>query len=374
MRVYQCIHKYFPHIPLFEEKNGVGDDMDFETLRKLVVEDGYASTYMLLPALQHKTDEVFYTIWDYDRLQLLWAREHGLKTNDLSSIKLAQIEEYKPDVFYNFSAFCDDDFIKRLGKDKNRKDIYWNGIIEPEPQTFPDYDGQISLHRPYIEYWHERGLAALELQPGIPEAWSRASANEKQFDVLFYGQYLKKFFSGRNRLIEDILHLKMSGSIDVRCHLTYTEQRQTIFRIPKLPWTRVTVPYINFPSAVVREQSLPPLYGDALYKAISESRIVINAYTDDNRDFKSNMRLFESVGLGAFLITEEGNYPDGFEPGVDFYTYTDSKSLIDQIERVLGDWSYHAKIAQNTQKKITELYTKERQWGDFSKFASGLGN
>ena len=163
MKVFQCIHKYNPHIPLLEKKYGVTDDMDFKTLQRIVVDDGYASTYILSPALEHKTEEVFYTIWDYDRLQHLWAREHGLKTNDLSKIKLAQIEEYQPDIFYNFSAFCDQNFIKKLGKAKNRKDIYWNGIIEPKPRTYLEYDGQISLHRPYIKYWKDRGLSALEL-------------------------------------------------------------------------------------------------------------------------------------------------------------------------------------------------------------------
>ena len=117
---------------------------------------------------------------------------------------------------------------------------------------------------------------------------------------------------------------------------------------------------------------MPPLYGDALYNAISQAKIVVNAYGNDNHDFKSNMRLFESIGLGAFLITEEGNYPDGFEPGVDFYTYTDSKSLMRQIERVLYDWLSHAVMAQRTQKKISDLYSKERQWNDFITFASNL--
>ena len=134
MKVYQCIHKYPLHIPLFEKKYRVNDDMDFDTLHRLVIEDGYASTYILHPALQGRTDEVFYTIWDYQRLQSLWAREHGLTTNNLDEIKLAQIEDYQPDVFYNLSAFCDGGFISRLNASKsNMKSVYWNGIIEHSP-------------------------------------------------------------------------------------------------------------------------------------------------------------------------------------------------------------------------------------------------
>ncbi len=65
MKIYQCIHKYKPHIPQFEAKHGIGDDTDisFEELRKLVIEDGYASPYILQPALEGNSDEVFYTLW-----------------------------------------------------------------------------------------------------------------------------------------------------------------------------------------------------------------------------------------------------------------------------------------------------------------------
>ncbi len=372
MKVYQCIHKYPPHIPLFEKENGITDEMDFESLRSLIIEDGYASTYILLPALQNKRDEVFYTIWDYGRLQKCWAREHGMRTQNLDAIKLAQIEEYKPDVFYNFSAFCDAEFIQMLGKSSGRKDVCWNGIIEPVPRTFPHYDGYLSLHRPYIGYWRNRGLAACELQPGIPASWSSLTKCKKNIDVLFYGQYAKRFFGQRNKVIEDLLDYKLATGLDIRCHLSYTENRLNICLIPKLPWTRVCLPVTTFPIRKIREQSMAPLYGDSLYRTIAQAKIVVNAYTDDNRDFKSNMRLFEAIGLGAFLISEEGNYPGGLEPEVDFYTYRTSDQMTQQIERVISDWPAHAEIARRTQLKITALYSKERQWDDFRSFVVNL--
>ena len=195
--------------------------MDFESLRRLLIDDGYASTYILQPALEHKPEKVFYTLWNYDRLQWKWADEQGLKTRDLTEIKLAQIEEYQPDIFYNLSAFCDGDFIKLLGKRKGRKDIYWNRFIEATPRTYIEYDGQISLHRPFVETWRDRGLKALELQPAIPNTWKNESPVYRTIDVLFYGQYLRSgIFDNRNRLIDDLLQYKSNTGQDIRCHLT----------------------------------------------------------------------------------------------------------------------------------------------------------
>jgi len=371
MKIYQCIHKYPPHISLFEKKYGVTDDMDFETLKRLVISDGYASAYILAPALEGSTEEVFYTLWDYDRLQHLWAKEHGLKTRNLDEIKLAQIEEFNPDVFYNMSAFCDGDFVRKLrgGRCKN---VYWNGIIESTPRTYPEYDGQLSLHRPYVKYWQAMGLAACELQPGIPSSWLRANRVDRNVDALFYGQYEGAMFATRNRLVEQLLHYKSRTDRDIRCHLQCTCRRLTIFKVPGLPWTRVRLPQFMVEKRVVAKYALPPLYGESLYDAIESTKIVINAYTDNNIDFKSNMRLFEAIGLGAFLISEAGQYPDGFEPGVDFYTYKSPDELFTQIEKVLSDWPLHAEMARVTQRKITALYSKERQWCDFKNFVATL--
>lgn len=368
MKVYQTIHKYAPHIPLFEKNYGITDETDFESLQRFLIEDGYASTYTLYPALQHKTNEVFFTIWDYERLQWKWAEEKGLKTHDLDKIKLAQIEEFKPDVFYNLSAFYDKGFIHKLGKNKKRKDVCWNGIIQDYPMTFPAYDGHLSLHRPYIDIWKDQGFKALELQPHIPDKWKSYNQSEKNTDVLFYGQYVKDMFDNRNKLIQKLLEYSLISNYNIDCHLSYTKQGQTLFKIPKLSWTRISTPFTTFPNKFVRKYSKEPLYGKILYEKIVDSKIVINAYTNYNNKFKSNMRLFEAIGLGAFLISEEGVYPDGFEPGTDFYTYRNSTELISQIERVLSDWPKHQNIADRTRKKITSYYNKSKQWQIFQEF------
>ena len=132
MRIYQTIHKYPHHIALFEKQNNITDETDisFAEIQKLILEDGYASSYILLPAIEGKTDQVFFTLWDYERLQHLWAKEHGLNSKDLSVIKHAQLEWYKPDIFYNHSAFCDNDFLSKYEIDKNILKICWYGIVQ----------------------------------------------------------------------------------------------------------------------------------------------------------------------------------------------------------------------------------------------------
>ena len=182
MRVYQAIHKYAPHIPLFEKRIGIDDrtDITFVELQKLIIKDGFASSYILQPAIQGKTDEVFFTIWDYERLQYLWADEHGMQSRDLSVIKKAQIDWFQPDVFYNHSAFCDNGFIEKFELDEKIIKVCWFAFIKMKPLFLPGYDIRVSLHRPFIEYWRNRDLVAYELQPSFVDSWSEFSQKRKK--------------------------------------------------------------------------------------------------------------------------------------------------------------------------------------------------
>ena len=64
MKVFQTIHKYKPHIPQFEAKHVNTDDTNitFDELQKLIVDDGYATSYILQPTLEYKIDKHIYKI------------------------------------------------------------------------------------------------------------------------------------------------------------------------------------------------------------------------------------------------------------------------------------------------------------------------
>ena len=363
MKIYQCIHKYPPHIPLFEKKYGIPGrkDITFNELRRLVIDDGYASSYILQPALEENINEVFFTIWDYDRLQHLWAKENGLITRNLTEIKLAQVEEFQPDIIYDFSAWLDRDFVRKLPWNTNYKKLCWDAIIQVKPELFPDYDIRVSLHKPYIDYWLARNKPAFELQAAIPVAWANYCSENREIDILYYGQYFEGMFTQRNYLVNELIQYLQNTDYKVNIHLQYSLQTKSIINIRGLKRLKRIV----YPSKFIRKNTKEPIYGEELYSTIGKSKIVINAYTDFNVNFKSNMRLYEAIGCGAFLISEEGCYPEGFVPEEDFYTYTDSKTLFEQIERVLSDWETHSKIAERTRLKISNLYSKENQWKQF---------
>jgi hypothetical protein len=352
MRIHQSIHKYGPHIEAFELRHGITVDtkISFSELHQLIVDDGYASVYRLEPTLDNLNNQVFFTVWNYERLQLLWAKEHGLAENcTMNDIRIAQVRWFQPDVIYDFSGRYRPDFIAKLKKDGVQATyVLWNGVIEQGevPMLIPGYDMYVSLHRPYIDYWRKMGFESLELQPSIPSDWCELSENpNRSIDILIYGQSNKEFFKERDAIIKKILTLKNKYNISI--NLQMDNESQEVFG--------ELVDHIE-----------RPIYGSELFNTIRDSKIVINKCTDNNLSFKSNMRVFETIGNGALLLTEKGNYPDGLESEVDFLTYSSIAELFDLIDEVLGDWGKWSVFAKSATSRLVERFSKEKQWCVFA--------
>lgn len=352
MKIYQSIHKYPPHIPAFELRHGITDDttISFSELQQLIISDGYASVYRLQPPANNINDEVFFTIWNYDRLQRLWAKEQGL-TDDctMNEIRVAQVKWFKPDVIYDFSGRYRPDFIAKL-KEDGVKAIYalWNGVIEQNevPAPIPGYDVYVSLHRPYIDYWNSIGAKSFELQPSIPTEWCENSESSvRDIDILMYGQSNKEFFKGRDEIIKKILELKSKYNVSIK--LQMDDESECFFR---------------------EQTSLieSPVYGNELYSSIKNSKIVINKCTDNNLSYKSNMRVFETIGNGALLLTEKGDYPEGLESGKDFLSYSSTEKLLDLIDTILDDWQRWSVFAESAKDRLVSNFSKEKQWDIFT--------
>lgn len=371
MRIYQTIHKYHPHIPWFEEKYGIHDESghSFNDLQRCILEDGYASAYILQPEVPEQ-HEVFFTLWNYERMQIQWAKEHGFNSTHLQEIKQAQIAWFKPDVFYDFSAMLDKDFLVQYPIDSSITTVAWYGIIEEQPLAFPDYDFRVTLHRPYIQQWTSKGLSCFELQPAFDPRWNAFDQQKKTIDVLFYGQFLNRMFRNRNKFMTDLMrYAEQHQELNIKIHLQLQSPRKVrkqLFGFGVPGW------YEEFPSEYVRSHALTPIYGRQLYETIGRSKFVINGYTNQNKEFKSNMRLFESLGCGSLLISEKGNYPEGFNEGVHYLPYEveKPKQLFEKLPDLIAGYSLRHEKSKPMIDELKSHYSKQRQWKAFQESIS----
>jgi len=363
MKVYQCIRAYDLYIPAFENKYGIKEsNYSFSELRDLLIADGFAGTYLLKPAFEKNEKEFFFTLWNYKTLQFKWAEENGLKTTNLDEIRLAQIEEFKPDVFYNFSPYYDNKNIEKILDKKELIKVCWDAIIVQNPPFHDKYDLRLTLFEPYVKLWRQHGYNANLLPPAFPVSWENLNPNKKDIDILFYGQYNDYFFSERNSILKEIIRWSKKSGHNFVLHTQFPKQKKPFINRTGI---RDLTRWLPVAPRIITNHALEPIYGMNLYETISRSKIVINAFTKFNGHFKDNMRNYESTGCGAFLIGEDGIYPDHFVQEIDFFTYRNSNELIDKIEKVLSMSDQGLEMAKKTREKLKQIYSKENQWNCF---------
>lgn len=374
MRIYQCIHKYPPHIPAFERRWGIGDHSSFAEIHDALIQDGYASVYRLIPPPDRPDDSVFFTVWNYERLQFTWAREHGLRTSDLDEIRLAQIAQLRPDVVYDFSCFVSPRFAGTLRNHFSGPILAWNGYIkEADPPIDSAYDGYLSLHRPFVESWKRRGQNALELQPGVDPDWSNVellSFSERSDDLILYGQ-LGSHFGKRAELATQVLQSATMGDYGFKC---YAGASKRYYRPGgRLARMGLDLPFlVRWPDKRLRSHLAGSVYGIELYEAIRDAKAVLNNFTDLSVTFHSNMRIFETIGNGTPLLSPQGVYPDGLQEGVDYFPFSSVEDISKTMKFLLNEPDSGLEFATNAKKRALKNFSKERQYLAFSDFVSSL--
>ncbi len=374
MKIYQCVHKYPPHIPAFERRWGITDQSSFAEIHDAFLRDGYASVYRLDPSTCCPDDDVFFIMWNYERLQHAWAREHDLKTRDLDEIRFAQIEEFQPDIIYDFSPSVSPDFAQNVSQRGDYKVVCWNGFLKtPEPPANPNYNGFVSLHRPFVDSWKSRGFQALELQPGIDPEWFELEGPEhgsKTNELIIYGQ-IGSNFGKREELVRNVAIASGEARFEFKCFA----HTKTIYKRPggRLARLGINLPFlIKWPDAALRSVLQPPKYGIELYETIRQSKAVLNNFTDLSTDFHSNMRIFETIGNGTILITPRGTYPEGLDEGTDYLAFDGVDEITKHVKMLDSEPGKADEFAKNAQSRMAENFSNARQYQTFKSFAENL--
>ena len=374
MRIYQCIHKYGPHIPAFEKRWGISDHSSFNEIHDAILRDGYASVYRLIPPSDRPNDAVFFTMWNYNRLQLTWAREQGLSTTDLDDIRLAQIEHFKADVVYDFSSFITPEFPEKLRNRFKGKILCWNGYIKKaDPPVDEAYDGYVSLHRPFVESWSRRRFSSLELQPGIDPTWSNLELlpfPERRDDLVMYGQ-IGSHFGRRAELVHQIAN--RLSDVNFRFKLYASASKQYYRPGGRLARMGLDLPFlVKWPSKQLQEIIDPPVYGAGLYEAIRNAKAVLNNFTDLSVGFHSNMRIFETIGNGTPLLSPRGQHPEGLIEGLDYFAYETIEDISKTMTFLMSEPEAALEFSMRAKKRMEENFSKTKQYDSFTNFVENL--
>lgn len=280
-------------------------------------------------------------------IQAKWAKENGinLTPNWQKDILAAQIEEFKPDVIYTGNYNILD---RRMKKYLPNAKLYalWNASPMPDDINLDYFDLGVTFNEVYVAQLKDKGINNVErssfyINPDIKLRQNDKNL-KKNIDISFVGRYTP-MFSKRNDM------LKMVYQYFIRNH-TVNYYLLTTKRIKGL------IPIV--PLQILRAYK-KPVYLENMFDVFSRTKININAHSDITGTNKGNMRVFELLGNGSFMISDDGNYPKPLEKGVDFVVYKSYEDLLNKIDYYLNNEAEREQIAINGYEKIkTNFDTK----------------
>lgn len=320
--------------------------------------DRFGAAHFLEPVLNGEPD-AFFTNGDDPFAQRLWATENGLKADTpLHDILLAQIEHHRTEVFYNLDPMrYGNAFLMRL-PGHVRRTIAWRAA----PSTggdFLNHDVIVNNFPAILAGYRSQGARSEYLAPAHDPAMdSYAARSDRPVDVLFVGTY-SRHHSVRARLLEAVAGLR--GEMTVAMHL----DRSRYTRLAESPLGIVGPLAKHKRPRDVRAVALAPVFGRELYAALSSARIVVNGAIDMAGDERGNMRVWEALGCGAAMVSDEGRYPEGIAAGRDFLSYATPEEAVAQVRALHTDPAQCAALAHAGHATIASRYSKARQWQRF---------
>jgi len=365
MKVFQSAGFGSHYIAAFDLRIPPSECASFDERKNLLLQDRYDATHILKPIYENDIN-FFFTVCDDSTLQMLWARENGLGSGtNLEDVLLAQIESFKPDVLYQLDPIrFPSSFVRRL-PGCVKKVLAWRAAPIGSADLSA-YDVVLSNFETLNARWRQKGLHTAWFSPSWdPEMASYAANENRPVDIFFTGSYART--TG---------HDERLAMLDAVAQLP--DGYHTDLRLMARKWGRLTdrafLRWIPVPIRLpvsLRAGTNEPVYGRKMYDMLARSKIVLNPATDIAGDIRGNMRCWEVLGCGACMLGSAGQYPEGFEPRVNFEIFTDADDLIQKTRYLLADEPRRAAIAKAGTEMLSRIWSKERQWDDF---VSLLGN
>jgi spore maturation protein CgeB len=109
------------------------------------------------------------------------------------------------------------------------------------------------------------------------------------------------------------------------------------------------------------------VWGLDMYRIMARSKITINRHIAIARNNANNMRLYESTGMGALLLTErKDNLAELFEPDREVAVYSDPQEAVARIEALLADPDQLRKIAAAGNARTLRDHTYQARMQELS--------
>ncbi len=392
MRLIRITTNYPSYLKQFYAKHPDLKKEAFEFQYKTLMADCFGWADFWTHALNKLGYEVWEPVGNAEPMQKAWARENGIKYDNakwLTDIITTQVKHFKPDVlFVNDYTTYTAAFLYHLRNEcpSIRFVMGWCGAPYSDGSVFSAYDLVLSNIPYLVQHFRENGHRCEYMCHAFePRILDKIDCNSpKATSFSFIGSVTKAlgFHNQREKLLKKLVQeTKLQIYSDIRqpssrelCLLPLKGKVYDLMQAAKSipgskPFLEVIPKVKNYAGmeqrpdlsqyidAAIADRSQPALFGISMYQKLFQSQIALNSHIDISASYASNMRLFETTGVGTCLMTEwQKNLHEIFEPDDEVVTYQNPEEAAEKVSYLLSHDDERRKIAMAGQQRTLQSH------------------
>lgn len=344
--------------------------------------------------LAEKGLETMEVVANATSMQKAWAVEMGFSPNlTLQEVLIKQIEVFRPEVIYfQDSITYNGRFISELRQRFPFVKLFIGNLCAPftsaQVTAFKEFDYFTVCSSFFQQQFKRYGIDSVL----IPHAFDRRilsrTLKENNFPLspfIFTGSIFpdEGFHSIRLRVLEQLVNEKIPfsfyGNLPDNSRLGLLKRQASYLTSKTLD--NIGLSLVTDKFALIRKgrnhKSLPhnlkisnslykivkpPLFGIDMFKALSNAKIGFNIHGDCAGDYAANMRLYETTGVGACLLTDaKSDLYRYFEPNVEVVSYASAEECVEKVKWLLDNPVQCEAIAKAGQQRTLKEHNFENR-------------
>ena len=371
------------YLQLFFKLNPEYKRLSYDELFELFVRGccGWNTNYT--PHLAALGNEAHEICINFEYLQKLWAKEHGVKysnQNWLREIVAAQIKEFKPDILFLDDLYLCDAEVRQFLRDSSPKPVKivgWRAAPTEDYSVFRDIDLMLTSTPLFAGQMRDHGAKVEIILHGFePAILQLADPNQpRDIDFSFMGSFVLRdgFHNDRLALVKRLLDLT---NLEVWGHIsepqTLSLQRRAVAKLGRtIEGMGLSISALNQtpPGPVAKSMRREyagrlhdPVIALEYFKILARSKINLNNHIDCAGEFAGNIRLFEVTGMQCCLVTDwKINLPEMFEPDTEIVTYRTADECAEKVRYLLDHEQERQSIAAAGHRRTLRDHTYRKR-------------
>lgn len=351
MKIQILTQYYTPYLNSFYVAHPKFKELSYKEMLNLLLNQFFADTGAAHYYFNLNGYESSIIIANCELLQKKWAQENNFIYDHLNwekEIALAQIQYFKPDVFYIESIFSFYGAFIKEAKKYSKKIAAWISTPYTDDLPLNDIDVIFSSTPDFVKCFNKLGISSYYILPGFDERVIDKIKNPqpKTINFSFVGGWSDVHIN-RKLLLNQFVSKTPLEIWGYGYKKNYSIKSLSFYKNYFFPDNKEILKHYH-----------KELWGLEMYEILQKSLITLNVHEALLNGNVGNMRMFEATGVGTMLLNDYGNnLSQLFEIDKEIVAFKSFPEALEKYQYYVEHPTEAIQIGLNAQKRTLRDYT-----------------